>query len=86
MEHKKISRVDVMDYLIVTELAIVGKTKLDTLDCEDWQFDWTITRVKYNKFRVESIKLIKDTFKCRRDRAVATFDWFYGEFGVRISH
>jgi hypothetical protein len=75
-----------MDYLIVTELAIIGKTKLDTFDVEDWQFDWTMTRVQYNKFRAESLKVIKDAFRCNKAKAIETFEWFYSEFGLRISH
>jgi hypothetical protein len=82
----KINRVDVMDYLIITELAIVGKTKLSTLDDDNFQFNWTITRVQYNKFRADSLKVIKESFRCNKEKAIETFDWFYKEFGLRISH
>lgn len=86
MEQKKISREEMEDHLLVIELAIISKTKLDTLDVENWQFEWTITRNQYDEFRKNSIKLIQDTFRCRKVRAEETFEFFYKQLGMRISH
>lgn len=81
---KKITRMNIGDYLFDRQLALIGKTRIDVVDDDRWWFNFTIPRIVYHQFKKESILLIKKVFKCRKAKAENVFNWFYATFGVRI--
>ena len=49
-----------------------------------WFFNWKITQEKYDEFKRYAILLIKKVFKCNKQRAEKTFEWFDLEFGLSV--
>jgi len=67
-------------------LELIGKTRVNVLDEEHWRRKWSLTRNQYDILRDHSIKECKKVFKYRREKAIATFEWFYKEFGLKIKN
>ena len=86
MEKVKINRENITRHLIEYQLAMVGKSMMDTLDDDKWYFNITMTTEQFEEFKKYSIKLIKKVFKCNTTRAKSTFDWFNLAFGLRIKN
>jgi hypothetical protein len=84
METTNVNRENITKHLVEKELEMVGKTMLDTLDVEDWWFEFTMTRAQYEEFVSYSIKLIKKIFKVNTTKAHDIFKWYYKAFGLRI--
>ena len=82
----KITRENISRHLIEYQLAMVGKSMMDTLDDDKWYFNITMTTEQFTEFKKYSIKLIKKVFKCNTTRAKSTFDWFNLAFGLRIKN
>ena len=82
----KITRENITRHLIEYQLAMVGKSMMDTLDDDKWYFNITMTTEQFTEFKKYSIKLIKKVFKCNTTRAKSTFDWFNLAFGLRIKN
>jgi hypothetical protein len=82
----KITRENITRHLIEYQLAMVGKSMMDTLDDDKWYFNITMTTEQFTEFKKYSIKLIKKIFKCNTTKALRTFDWFNLEFGLRIKN
>jgi hypothetical protein len=82
----KITRENITRHLIEYQLAMVGKSMMDTLDDDKWYFNITMTTEQFTEFKKYSIKLIKKIFKCNTTKALKTFDWFNLEFGLRIKN
>jgi len=82
----KITRENITNHLVEYQLAMVGKTLLDTLSDDMWYFNMTMTQDKYEEFRKYAIKLIRKTFRCNKSRGESTFDWFNLQFGLRIKN
>jgi hypothetical protein len=82
----KINRENISRHLIEYQLAMVGKSMMDTLDDDKWYFNITMTTEQFTEFKKYSIKLIKKIFKCNTSRALKTFDWFNLAFGLRIKN
>jgi len=82
----KITRENISRHLIEYQLAMVGKSMMDTLDDDKWYFNITMTTEQFEEFKKYSIKLIKKIFKCNTSRALSTFDWFNLAFGLRIKN
>lgn len=80
----KITRENIERHLLEYQLALVGKTMMDTLDDDQWYFNITITREKFAEFEKYAIKLIKKVFRCNTSRAKKTFDFFNLNLGLRI--
>ena len=81
-----INRTNIGSHLFDYQLELIGKKRVDTLDVDNWRFDWTLTRSQYDIYRDYTIKLCKKTFKCNRQKAVDNFEWWYKEFGLRIKN
>lgn len=64
------------------QLELIGKTRVDVLNEEKWRTKWSLTRNQYDILRDHSIRECKKVFKCRREKAVSIFEWFYKEFGI----
>lgn len=86
MEKEKVTRENIEKHLFVYQLAIVGKTLMDTLDDLEWYFNITLTREQQEGFRNYAIKLIKKTFKCNTSKANSTLDYFISNLGLRIKN
>ena len=82
----KITRDNITNHLVEYQLAMVGKTLLDTLDDDMWYFNFTMTQAEHEEFRKYAIKLIRKTFRCNRLNGEKTFDWFNLQFGLRIKN
>jgi hypothetical protein len=82
----KITRENITRHLIEYQLAMVGKSMMDTLDDDKWYFNITMTTEQFTEFKKYSIKLIKKIFKCNTTKALRTFDWFNLAFGLRIKN
>ena len=82
----KINRENISRHLIEYQLAMVGKSMMDTLDDDKWYFNITMTTEQFTEFKKYSIKLIKKIFKCNTTKALKTFDWFNLAFGLRIKN
>jgi len=81
---EKISRINITKHLVEYELEIVGKTLIDTLSTDKWNFDFTMTRVQLEDFHAYAIPLIKKTFHCNKGKAEETFQWFRENLGLRL--
>jgi hypothetical protein len=81
-----INRLNVSDHLVEYQLKMVGKTMADALKDDMWFFNWTLTQEQHDQFKAYAIPLIKKVFKCRKERAESTFQWFDLQFGLRIKN
>jgi coproporphyrinogen III oxidase len=81
---EKISRINITKHLVEYELEIVGKTLIDTLSTDKWNFDFTMTRAQLEQFHDYAIPLIKKTFHCNKTKAEETFQWFRSNLGLRL--
>lgn len=81
---QKIERENIGRHLFDYQLNMVDKTRLETMEVENWRFQWTLTKKQYREFRGYAIPLMKKVFKCNRLRATENFDWFFQQFGLRI--
>jgi len=79
----KITRINISKHLVEYELALVGKTLLDTLDDDKWYFNNTLTTAQQAEFKKYSLNLIKKVFKCNKAKAESAFSWFDATFGLR---
>jgi len=79
-----INRTNIADHLIRHQLEMVGKTWEEAQKDDMWFFNWTMTQDEHNQFKAYAIPLIKKVFKCNRQKAEATFSWFFLEFGLRV--
>jgi hypothetical protein len=86
MENIKITRDNITNHLVEYQLAMVGKTLLDTLDDDNWHFNFTMTYAEQEEFKKYAVKLIRKTFRCNRLNGEKTFDWFITQFGLRIKN
>lgn len=83
---EKITRDNIMKHLIEYQLEMVGKSLLDTLDDDKWWFNITMTTEQHQEFKKYAVKLIRKIFRCNRLKGEKTFDWFNGQFGLRIKN
>ena len=79
-----INRLNIADHLLEYQLKLVGKTMSDALKDDLWFVNFTLTTAQHEEFKKYAIPLLKKTFKCRRERAEDTFNWFDLQFGLRI--
>lgn len=83
-EKTKINRANITNHLIEYQLAIVGKTIVETFDDDKWYFNWTMTKEQHTQFREYAIPLLQKIFKFSKSKANNTFAWFDLSFGLRI--
>ena len=62
MEKTKVTRENITRHLIEYQLAMVGKSMIDTVDEEFWYNTFTMTSQQFALFKVYSVKLIQKTF------------------------
>jgi len=84
MEAKKITRATIGEHLFDRELKIIGKTRIDVIDDDKWFYNFTMKRDEYSNFRDYSIKLMMKTFRCNKNKASETFNWYWLQFGVKL--
>jgi len=82
----KINRENISRHLVEYQLKMVGKTMMDTLDDDMWYFNITMTQKQHEEFKAYAVELIKKVFKCSKNRALKTFDWFNLVYGLRIKN
>jgi hypothetical protein len=82
----KITRENITRHLIEYQLAMVGKSMMDTLDDDKWYFNITMTQEQHEEFKRYAIPLLKKIFKFNKAKAEQTFDWFDLQFGLRIKN
>ena len=84
MEDKKINRVNILNHLMEYQLGIVNHTIIETLDDDNFLFNWTMTKAQLEQFHAYAIPLIKKTFHCNKGKAEETFQWFRNNLGLRL--
>ena len=84
MELKKIKRETVGEHLFDKQLEIIGATRLTIIDDDLWRSHYPIKREEYSAFRDYAIKLMMKTFRCNKNKAIANFNWYWEQFGVKI--
>ena len=82
----KITRENITRHLIEYQLAMVGKSMMDTLDDDKWYFNITMTREQFEEFKLYAVKLIRKTFKCNKLNGEKRFDSFNLALGLRIKN
>jgi len=82
----KVNRQNIGFHFFDFMLVLIGKTRVDVIDDDDWKHNWHISRNNYDILRDHCIKEAKKTFKCNRTKAESIFEWFYKEFGLRIKN
>jgi hypothetical protein len=83
---EKVTRDNITKHLIEYQLAMVGKSLIDTLDDDLWYFNITMTTQQHIEFKIYAVKLIRKIFRCNKMKGEKTFEWFNGEFGLRIKN
>ena len=86
MEKVKITRDNINRHLVEYELAMVGKTIMDTFNDDRWYFNITMTREQFIEFKLYAVRLIRKTFKCNKHNGELRFDVFNHALGLRIKN
>jgi hypothetical protein len=86
MEKVKITRDNINKHLVEYELAMVGKTLMNTFIDDKWYFNITMTREQHMQFKLYAVALIRKTFKCNKVNGEARFDVFNLALGLRIKN
>ena len=82
---EKVKRENIGEYLFQKQLDIIGATRLTIIDDDLWHHHFSITRDQYTEFRSYAIKLMMKTFRCNKNKASETFNWYWQQFGVKIT-
>jgi len=82
----KINRENIADHLLDYQLGMIDKSMQEAHMTREWYSKWTMTQEQHDAFKVYAIPLIKKVFKCRKQRAEDTFNWFDLQFGLRIKN
>lgn len=86
METRGINRVTITKHLVEYQLEMIGRSLMDTLDDDQWYFNFTMTREQHLAFKKYALRLIKKVFKCNTTKALDTFEWFHENLGLRIKN
>jgi len=81
-----VNRTNITEHLIKYELEIVGKTLVQAVENDRWNFEFAITRSQFEQFRSYALPLLRKTFKCNKAKAEHTFGWYWSNFGLRIKN
>jgi hypothetical protein len=82
---EKVKRENIGEFLFEIELEIIGATRLSIVDFDNWRTRFPMTKSQYSEFRDYSIKLMMKTFRCNKNKAIDTFNWYWMQFGVKIT-
>lgn len=82
--YPKINRTNISRHLLEYQLNMIGRTSSDIKKYPNWYKEWTITLVEFNFFKSYAIPLLKKTFRCNKNKAIETFEWFIMQFGLKI--
>lgn len=80
----KVNRQNFAEHLFEYMLTLIGKTVQDAIANNNWRKEWYMTHEQYAAFERYTIPLIKKVFKCNKQKAIKTFDFFRAQFGVNI--
>jgi hypothetical protein len=86
MINEIVNRINITKHLIEYELEMVGKTLVDVIDDDRWQFNFPMTRNQHEQYYSYVIPLLRKTFKCNKRKAESIFKWYYKTFGLRIKN
>lgn len=82
----KVNRQNLSEHLLEYQFEMIGKTVQEAIADKEWLQKWSFTQEQHDKFKAYSIPLIKKIFKCRKERAQKTFDWFDLQFGLPVKN
>lgn len=82
--NEKITRDNLTKHLLTYQLALAGKTLLDTLDEEEWYRVFTITAEQKAHFDKYALALIRKVCKCNKQRGIDNLNWFDMGYGLRV--
>lgn len=77
------NRTNVARHLLEYQLNMIGKTTSDTDFEPNWFNTWTITDQEYEFFEKYALSLIRKIFKCNKQKALNTLEWFNMQFGLK---
>lgn len=80
----KITRENISQHLLSYELSLINRDISILLEDDKWRFNNPLTFSQYEHFHIYTIHLIKKTFKCNKQKAENTFNFFWREFGLRL--
>ena len=80
----KITRENIADHLIEFQLKLVGRTVEDAKQDPWWFSNITMTKEQHTEFMVYAFPLVKKVFRCNKEKAWRTLDWFNLQFGLKI--
>lgn len=80
----KITRENIAEHLFEYQLNLIGKTVKDAIQVHDWKNYWKYTQEDEDKMLKYAIPLIKKVFKCNKNKALSTYEFFRANFGLRI--
>lgn len=80
----KINRQNISEHLFEKQLEIIGKSVQNAISNKNWRNEWYMTQAQYIEFETYTIPLLKKVFKCSKQNAIKTFDFFRIHFGVNI--
>ena len=82
--YPKINRTNIARHLLEYQLNLIGKTSGDAKMHENWFNEWEISQEDAYFFKKYAIPLLKKTFKFSNKKALATFEWFNLQFGLKL--
>jgi len=82
---EKVKRENIGEHLFDMQLRLIGATRLMIVDSDNWRSKFPIKRDEYSAFRDYAIKLMMKTFRCNKNKAIANFNWYWEQFGVKIT-
>jgi len=80
----KITRENIYLHLLEKQFNLLDYTIQDAILEKKWQELWEVDKNKFDEFKIYAINLIKKTFKCNKQKAVSTFQWFEFNHGLKI--
>jgi len=81
---EKITRDNITSHLIDVQLKMIGKTRDDVKDDQEWYHNNTLNREQLTDFNVYALPLIKKVYKCNTNRAKTILGWFNLNYGLRV--
>ncbi len=80
----KIKRENLEEHLLEKQFNYIQLTVLDAAFTKDWPKKWTLTKKQHEDWKTYCIYTIKKVCKINRTKAIATFEYLNGKFGLKI--
>jgi len=78
-----ITKENILLHLIEYQLKMIGKD-LSATKVDNWYSINTMSESQYNEFKDYAVDLYRKTYKCSKIQALARFDSFDLQYGLRV--